>query len=182
MSSFVLRWRLSLTGDMCSVSRQGRSRRSALCIADPANSTGTSLSLSSQGVTDLSSQYYTTQLEASFQQNATQSTLRNRNHVAYSAALFEYISQGLAPAVDILERHLFRLDCDGAVGSSEHEEAFMLYAKLVYRHASAGVGYKPGQLRDVLERAIKAFPNNSLFLSVFYYNERESWLARTLRD
>lgn len=73
--------------------------------------------------------------------------------------------------MEVFERHLFRLDCDGGKGSSEYEEAFMLYVKLLYRHMEAGVGYKPGQLREVLERAIKEFPNNSLFLNVFYHNE-----------
>lgn len=47
----------------------------------------------------------------------------------------------------------------------------MLYVKLLYRHSEAGGPYKPGQLRDVLERAIMDFPNNTLFLSVFYSNE-----------
>lgn len=117
--------------------------------------------------------YFTRQLEECFLLQASQSTLRNRNHIAYSAAIFDYISQGLGPAVEGMERHLFRLDCAGALGSAEHEEAFMLYVKLLYRHVAAGVGYKPGQLRDVLERAIACFPNNSIFLSVFYYNERE---------
>lgn len=117
------------------------------------------------------SQFYTTQLEASFQPHATQAILRNRNHLAYTAAIFEYISGGLAPAVEVLERHLFRLDCANALGSAEHEEAFMLYVKLLSRHAQAGQGYKPGQLRDVVERAIKEFKNNTLFLSVFYHNE-----------
>lgn len=48
----------------------------------------------------------------------------------------------------------------------------MMYAKLLYRHMSFGGGYKPGQLRDVLERALKEFKSNTLFLSLFYHNER----------
>lgn len=50
----------------------------------------------------------------------------------------------------------------------------MSYVKLLYRHTEAGKGYKPAQLREVLERAIKEFRNNTLFLSVFYHNEGES--------
>lgn len=53
----------------------------------------------------------------------------------------------------------------------------MFYVKLLYRHSTAGTGYRPHQLRDVCERAIHEFKNNSLFLSVFYHNERE-FLAR----
>lgn len=50
----------------------------------------------------------------------------------------------------------------------------MSYVKMLYRHTEAGKGYKPAQLREVLERAIKEFRNNTLFLSVFYHNEGES--------
>jgi hypothetical protein len=129
--------------------------------------------------------YYTTLLEASFQQNCSQSTLRNRNHLAYAFALFEYITQGLTPAVEVIERHLFRLDNEDAEndGTAEQEEMLMLYVKLLYRHADSGKGYyKPGQLREVLELAIKRFPNNSLFLAVFYTNECTRPLYLLLAD
>ncbi|GAA5887659.1 hypothetical protein JCM5296_004450 [Sporobolomyces johnsonii] len=126
-------------------------------------------------------QYYTTQLEAAFQPHATQAILRNRNHVAYSSALFEYLTRGLDPAVDVLERHLFRLDCAGACGSAEHEEAFMLYSKLLYRHMAVGGGYRPAQLRELLERAIKEFKNNTLFLSLFYHNELRMKIQNRVR-
>ncbi|BGO94695.1 hypothetical protein NBRC10512_004875 [Rhodotorula toruloides] len=116
-------------------------------------------------------QYYARELEASFQPRATQALLRNRNHLAFSLALFEYISRGLSTAVDILEQHLLRLDGAGACGTAEHEEAFVLYAKLLFRHSSRGKGYKPGQLRELLDRALQQYKNNSLFLSLAYHNE-----------
>lgn len=100
---------------------------------------------------------------------------RNRNHLAVSFALFEYLSQSLAPAVEVFERHLFRLDCAGALGSAENEEVLMAYAKLLWRHSEGGKGWRPGQLRELLERAIKQFPNNAAFLKLFYSNERTSW-------
>ncbi|BGP12676.1 hypothetical protein JCM10213v2_008178 [Rhodosporidiobolus nylandii] len=119
-------------------------------------------------------QHYARSLEASFQPRATQAHLRNRNHLAFASALFEYLTHNLAAAVDILEMHLFRLDVAGANGSAEHEEALIMYAKLLYRHMAVGRGYKPAQLRDLLERAVKEFKNNTLFLSLFYHNERKS--------
>lgn len=117
-------------------------------------------------------QQFTNDLEFAFQPNATQAIVRHRTQIASSAALFEYISRGLPAAVEVFEQHLFRLVSSSAAGSAEHEEAYMLYVKLIYRHSNAGFGYKPGQLRDVLERAIGEFKNNTLFLSVFYHNER----------
>jgi len=113
---------------------------------------------------------YPTQLEASFQPLATQTILRNRNHLAFSAALLAYLTQGLDEAVEVLERQLFRLDSPTTRDSAELEEVYMLYAKLLYRHSTKG-GYKPGQLRDLLERAIRDFKNNTLFLGLFYHNE-----------
>lgn len=124
--------------------------------------------------------YYTTLLESSFQQSCPQSTLRNRNHNAYSLAIFEYITHGLDLAVEVIERHLFRLDNENVEndGTAEQEEMLMLYVKLLYRHADSGKGYyKPGQLREVLELAIRRFPNNSLFLGVFYTNECKSLIV-----
>ncbi|GAA6036634.1 hypothetical protein JCM8097_001263 [Rhodosporidiobolus ruineniae] len=116
-------------------------------------------------------QYYSHSLEAAFQPRATQAHLRNRNHLAFSSALLEYLAQSLDAAVEVLETHLFRLEVAGVNGSAEHEEALMMYAKLLYRHSAQGGAYRPTQLRDLLERALKAFKDNSLFLSLFYHNE-----------
>ncbi|GAA6015188.1 hypothetical protein JCM11491_000498 [Sporobolomyces phaffii] len=130
-------------------------------------------------------QYYSTQLEAAFQPRATQSIVRNRNHLAYSAAVLALLTQGIDQAVEVLERHLFRLECTNALGSAEHEEVYMLYAKLLYRNSTRGA-YKPGQLRDLLERAIKQYKNNTLFLSLFYHNELrmkiQNRIRKTLED
>ncbi|BGP21464.1 hypothetical protein JCM10295v2_000339 [Rhodotorula toruloides] len=116
-------------------------------------------------------QHYTRELEASFQPRATQALLRNRNHRAFSLALFEYISRGLSAAVDVVEQHRLRLDGAGMSGTAEHEEAFVLHAKLLFRHSSRGQGYKPGQLRELLDGALEQYKNNSLFLSLAYHNE-----------
>ncbi|GAA5950440.1 hypothetical protein JCM3765_004549 [Sporobolomyces pararoseus] len=130
-------------------------------------------------------QYYSTQLEAAFQPRATQSIVRNRNHLAYSAALLALISQGLDQATEVLERQLFRLETTNAIGTAEHEEAYMLYAKLLYRNSTKGP-YRPAQLRDLLERAIKDYKNNTLFLGLFYHNELrmkiQNRIRKTLED
>ncbi|GAA6058551.1 hypothetical protein JCM10212_006990 [Sporobolomyces blumeae] len=125
-------------------------------------------------------QIYTTQLEASFQPRATQSIVRNRNHIAYSAAILSYLTQNLERAVDVLERHLFRLDASGNAVSAEVEEVYMMYAKLLYRHSRRG-GFKPVQMRDLMERSIKEFKNNTLFLSLFYHNELRMKLQNRIR-
>lgn len=127
-----------------------------------------------------SRQHYTHDLEAAFQPHATQALVRNRNHLAFSFALLQYLTSDLSAAVDVFERHLFRLDCAGATGSAEHEEALMMYAKLLFRHSVVGGGYRPAQLRELLERALGEFKNNSVFLALFYHNERASLIRPVL--
>ncbi|KAK4058086.1 hypothetical protein OIO90_000825 [Microbotryomycetes sp. JL221] len=116
-------------------------------------------------------QLLTAELETAFQPNVTQALLRNRNHIAFCAALFEYLSRGLPAALEVLDQHVFRLENSPAAGTAEHEEAFISYVKLVYRHSTAGKGYQPGMTRDLTERAVMAFKNNSAFLATFYHNE-----------
>ncbi|GAA5834455.1 hypothetical protein JCM9279_004321 [Rhodotorula babjevae] len=128
-----------------------------------------------------SRQHYTYELEAAFQPHATQALVRNRNHLAFSFALFQYLTGNLAAAVDVLERHLFRLDCAGATGSAEHEEALMMYAKLLFRHSAVGGGYRPAQLRELLERALDEFKSNSVFLALFYHNEQRMKIENHFR-
>ncbi|KPV78517.1 uncharacterized protein RHOBADRAFT_50976 [Rhodotorula graminis WP1] len=126
-------------------------------------------------------QHYTHDLEAAFQPHATQALVRNRNHLAFSFALLQYLTGDLAAAGDVLERHLFRLDCAGATGSAEHEEALMMFAKLLFRHSVVGGGYRPAQLRELLERALGEFKNNSIFLALFYHNEQRMKIENHFR-
>ncbi|SCZ90792.1 BZ3500_MvSof-1268-A1-R1_Chr1-3g02255 [Microbotryum saponariae] len=129
-------------------------------------------------------QFYTTELEASFQPSAPQRLVRNRNHLAFSFALFDYLSHGdlTSFTTEIFERHLSRLENTGAKGSCEHEEAYQAYVKLLYRHAEKGKrGHRPAQLREVLERAIAEFRNNSMFLSVYYHNELRTKIQNRVR-
>ncbi|KAM0793184.1 hypothetical protein ACM66B_000655 [Microbotryomycetes sp. NB124-2] len=113
------------------------------------------------------------ELEKAFQPNATQALVRNRNHYAFCASLVEYLSRGLEAATEVMERHIFRLENSQASGSAEHEEALMSLVKLAYRHSTAGKGFKPGDVRQVTERAISSFKHNTLALSTFYFNERK---------
>lgn len=96
---------------------------------------------------------------------------RNRQHYGGMLALFDYLTKGIDAGAAIMEQQLFRLECVLALGTAEHEETLTAYVKLLYRHTEAGRGYKPGQMRQVLEDAIAQFPSNSIFLSMYYFNE-----------
>jgi hypothetical protein len=107
-----------------------------------------------------------------------------RRHLAASYALLIYLSSGMGSAMLVMDNHLLAIEDEGLSGSSEQEEFFVFYAKLLHRdmvmrmdksrrskQTNIQAGYKPSILRDVLERAIAKFPNNSLFLSLFLHNE-----------
>ncbi|KAK4054854.1 hypothetical protein OIV83_000778 [Microbotryomycetes sp. JL201] len=116
-------------------------------------------------------QLLSTELEKAFQPVATQALVRNRNHYAFCAALFEYICRGLQAATEVMDQHVFRLEISQSSGSAEHEEALMNYVKLSFRHSTAGRGFKPEHVRQITERAMTTFKNNTLFSSTFYHNE-----------
>ncbi len=44
-------------------------------------------------------------------------------------------------------------------------------ARLLYYHASTSSIFRPGLLREELSQSIKIFPNNTIFLSLYRWNE-----------
>ncbi|KAI8968975.1 NRDE-2, necessary for RNA interference-domain-containing protein [Mycotypha africana] len=95
-------------------------------------------------------------------------------------ALFEYLSGGLDSACLIYEHALKYLVESKAEKGYESEMIWIDYATLVYQHArnvtikSGNSGddlYKPSRLRQLMERALALFPNNTIFLSFYIWNE-----------
>ncbi|KAG1083709.1 hypothetical protein G6F42_022106 [Rhizopus arrhizus] len=48
------------------------------------------------------------------------------------------------------------------------------YATLLYRHATTSTSYKPGLLRQAMEQALALFPNNTIFLGFYIWNESKT--------
>lgn len=65
--------------------------------------------------------------------------------------------------------------------SAEEEEAHGLLAKLHYRHQELNGSWRPGDLRGILEEAIDTFPNNSVFHSLYLYNETRTRIDNRVR-
>ncbi|KAG2234395.1 hypothetical protein INT48_003622 [Thamnidium elegans] len=66
----------------------------------------------------------------------------------------------------------------------ESEMVWIEYAGLLYRHASnkdTG-GYKASVLRDAMEHALKLFPNNTMFLSFYIWNESKTKIYNRVHD
>lgn len=84
-------------------------------------------------------------------------------------ALFEYLSKGFDGACAAFEYGIASLQSLGS--SNEEEELWVSYTKLLYHHLIHSTLYRPAVIRSVLQRAVKAFPQNSVFTCLFAYNE-----------
>ncbi|KAG2202419.1 hypothetical protein INT47_008890 [Mucor saturninus] len=92
------------------------------------------------------------------------------------AGLFEYLSSGLESACLIYEHALDYIKARQAERGYESEIIWIEYAALLYRHSTnrdVG-GYRPTILRNAMERALILFPNNTIFLSFYIWNESKT--------
>ncbi|KAI8972712.1 NRDE-2, necessary for RNA interference-domain-containing protein [Pilobolus umbonatus] len=89
-------------------------------------------------------------------------------------ALFEYLSTGITNALTVYENALSFIQDNQAERGYESEIVWVEYAWLLYRHANNKGGYKVNEFRKTMERALTLFPNNTIFISLFVWNESKS--------
>jgi hypothetical protein len=53
----------------------------------------------------------------------------------------------------------------------DFEEIHQSKARLLYHHMTTSKSYKPSLTREELEESIKLFPDNTIFLSLYYWLE-----------
>ncbi|KAL9542170.1 hypothetical protein MBANPS3_008745 [Mucor bainieri] len=88
--------------------------------------------------------------------------------------LFEYLSSGLDSACLVYQRALDYIKERQAERGYESEMVWTDYATLLYRHATTSSSYKPGLLRQAMEQALALFPNNTIFLGFYMWNESKT--------
>lgn len=88
--------------------------------------------------------------------------------------LFEYLASGIEGASLIYEHALEYIKERQAERGYESEVIWVEYAGLLYYHASIQKYYKPAELREVMERALDLFPNNTIFLAFYIWNESKT--------
>jgi hypothetical protein len=115
-------------------------------------------------------QFYFRQLELSNSNDSPQSLFRHRISITFCLALLQYLSSDLDAANNVMESQVKHLRSEGKQ-SAEEEEALALQAKIIFRHTQTRTAFRPGLLRQHLESALSHFPNNSIFLSMFLFNE-----------
>ncbi|KAK4511241.1 uncharacterized protein ATC70_012455 [Mucor velutinosus] len=88
--------------------------------------------------------------------------------------LFEYLSSGLDSACLVYQRALDYIKERQAERGYESEMVWIDYATLLYSHATTSTSYKPGLLRQAMEQALTLFPNNTIFLGFYIWNESKT--------
>ncbi|KAI9286695.1 NRDE-2, necessary for RNA interference-domain-containing protein [Umbelopsis sp. AD052] len=96
--------------------------------------------------------------------------------------LFEYLTQGVEAACDVFEG-LWKYYTDrGVERSIDNEMLLVAYGRMLYRHSSKRGGYKPSVMRDMLTRSLELFPNNTILLSLFMWNEARTKIENRVRQ
>lgn len=97
-------------------------------------------------------------------------------------ALFMYLSRDIDAGSQVYERALAQLKLHHADRGVESEMLWVDYVKLLYNHANTSTAFKPAALRHVLRRALELFPNNTVFLGLFIWNERRTKIYGRVRE
>ncbi|KAI9260144.1 NRDE-2, necessary for RNA interference-domain-containing protein [Sporodiniella umbellata] len=93
------------------------------------------------------------------------------------SALFEYLSSGLEDACHVFERTMDYIKERQAERGYVAEMVMTEHISLLYQHTqriSLEAGYKPRMMRSVAEEAIGLFPNNTLFIAFYSWNEAKA--------
>ncbi len=87
--------------------------------------------------------------------------------------LFAYLrnAQSLAAATLAFKSNIALLSTQVSSGSSNHEYLHQSFARLLYYHATHTHLFRPADIRSLLAESIAQFPQNTIFLSLYAWNE-----------
>jgi hypothetical protein len=96
--------------------------------------------------------------------------------------MFEYLTQGLDYACQVFETIWTGFRDRGVERSIDNEVLLVAYARMLYRHSAKRGVYKPSIMRDMLTRSLELFPNNTILLSLFMWNEARTKIENRVRQ
>jgi len=106
----------------------------------------------------------------------------NAHHYYVCSAMFEYLTQGLDYACQVFETIWTGFRDRGVERSIDNEVLLVAYARMLYRHSAKRGVYKPSIMRDMLTRSLELFPNNTILLSLFMWNEARTKIENRVRQ
>jgi len=100
-------------------------------------------------------------------------------------SLLEYLvsNREVTASLPIYVDLLSELERRGLCGpnSAAHERCLMAEARLLYYHSSTSRLFKMKIMREFLNDALRIFPNNSVFLELFAWNEAKTKIENRVR-
>jgi hypothetical protein len=112
----------------------------------------------------------------------TEAEYSNAHQYFISHTLFEYLTQGIEAACQLFEDLWKYYTARRVERSIDNEVLLVAYTRLLYRHNSKGGLFKPSIMRDVLQRSLTLFPNNTILLSLFMWNEARTKIENRVRQ
>ncbi|KAI9489261.1 NRDE-2, necessary for RNA interference-domain-containing protein [Zychaea mexicana] len=105
-------------------------------------------------------------------------------HYIICYALFQLLTQDINEASNEFEHALEYIQERHAERGFESELLWVAYAKLTFQNVAMNrrAGYKPGHLRHLLNRALILFPNNTVFIGLYVWNEAKTKLYNRVRS
>lgn len=87
--------------------------------------------------------------------------------------LFAYLrnAQSLSKATSTYKSNIALLSTHSSSSSSNHEYLHQSFARLLHYHATNTCLFKPSGIRSLLAESIAQFPQNTIFLSLYAWNE-----------
>ena len=105
-------------------------------------------------------------------------------HYTICYALFQLLTKNMMEASNVYERALEYIQEHHAERGFESEVLWVAYTKLIYKNVEMNhhKGYKPGHLRNLLQRALLLFPNNTVFIGLYVWNEARTKLHNRVKS
>ena len=98
--------------------------------------------------------------------------------------LFTYLRNGqsLSAATSAFKSNIALISTSVSPTSSNHEYLHQSFARLLYYHATHTHLFKPADIRSLLAESIAQFPQNTIFLSIYGWNEARFRIDDRLRS
>ncbi|KAF3490613.1 uncharacterized protein GIQ15_00130 [Arthroderma uncinatum] len=114
-------------------------------------------------------------------------TFRKPEMFSYSTdclALLIYLTQGqeISAAIKIYDDAEQRLETQKLDKTMFLEPIHQVKSRLLYHHITENRVYKPAQIREELSRSVSLFPRNTIFLSLFAFNETRFRIENRVRS
>lgn len=103
-------------------------------------------------------------------------------HVTECLAMLQYLTQDVAAACKVYDGALEYIRERQAERGFESEQLWVSKICFLYRHAVSGQAiHRTSEMRSILEKALSLFPNNTIFIGIYVWNESRLRIMNRVR-